>query len=102
MIELRTEPGYAGVFTRHQAPGAIPNGSRVVKIRRDAGDAHAVGTTGVVLGSFGPVGEEVARSARAQGIAVDPGEFGYFVEWDPTPRAAVLVRGRKLARVGVG
>jgi hypothetical protein len=80
-MELREHPGYLGLFTRHQMADAIPNGTRVVKVRTDAGDAHPLGSLATVLGSMGhpKVGN------------------GYFVEWDARPRWAVFVAGDKIA-----
>lgn len=72
---LRPYPGWHGMFTRNQAPGAYRNGTRVVKIATDVGDTHPLGATATVLGSlYHPkVG------------------FGYFVEWDSHRRSAVFV-----------
>jgi hypothetical protein len=80
--EPRQHEGYIGYFTRDQAEGAIPNGSRVVKVWGEPGDGHPIGATATVLGSLG-----------------DPSfpEYGYFVEWDSHPRMAVFVRGKKIA-----
>jgi hypothetical protein len=77
----RPHPGWYGLFTRHQMPGAIRNGTRVVKVRTEAGDTHPVGSLATVLGSMGHP---------------DVG-IGYFVEWDARPRFAVLVVADKIA-----
>jgi hypothetical protein len=82
-VTLATYPGWFGVHTRQQEPGAIPNGARVRKIDCDRGDAHAVGTCATILGS-------VVHPERG---------FAYFVEWDPKPRVAVLVVGDKIAPI---
>lgn len=81
---VREEPGWRGAFTRHEQPGAIPNGTRVVKVHAEAGDANPTGTRGTVLGSL----------AHPEVLA---GEVLYFVEWDTQPRTAVAVAGFKLA-----
>lgn len=78
----RVHAGYTGMFTRHQYDGAITNGTRVVKIQSEAGDAHPVGSLATVLGSVGH-----------PGIGI-----GYFVEWDDQPRMAVFVAGVKIER----
>lgn len=79
----REHPGWFGMFTRHQMPGAIRNGTRVVKVRTEARDTHPVGSLATVLGSMGHP---------------DVG-IGYFVEWDARPRWAVFVIAWKIAPV---
>lgn len=79
-MELITEPGWSGHFTRNQELGAIRNGVRVVKQNSEPGDAHANGTLGTILGSVG--NQEI-------GIA-------YFVEWDPSPKVAVGTMAKKV------
>ena len=71
-VPLREESGWDGAFTRRQAEGAVPNGTAIVKVRSERGDAHRDGTPGVVLGSFR-----------------DADQLIYFVEWAPRPRVAV-------------
>lgn len=79
------EPGWVGQFTRAQEPGAIPNGSPVVKGESDEGDAHEAGAPGVVLGSF--CHPEILDGALC-----------YFVEWADRPRVACAVMGWKIKR----
>jgi hypothetical protein len=106
---VRNEPGWLGGFTRNQAPGAIPNGSRVRKVRSEQNDPHPVGALATVLGSLGPAGaivpdEELAAVNREitelneslHQWGLGPDEFFYFVEWDADPRCAVGVRGIKI------
>ena len=62
-----------------EARGAIPNGTRIVKVFAEPGDANPVGTTGVVLASHAVPQAELA-TLPAVGGAVSP--FVYFVEWD--------------------
>jgi hypothetical protein len=82
--DLISEPDIEGFFTRDQAPGAIENGSRVVKVAATDGDAHPIGAEATVLGSVGPL--------PWQGASV----FGYFVLWDAHPHHAVFCVGSKL------
>jgi hypothetical protein len=70
---IRNEEGWVGAFTRAQADGAIPNGTPIVKVRTEAGDAHGIGARGVVLGSL-----------RAPGRP----EIMYFIEWADRARVA--------------
>ena len=78
---LRVHPGWTGLFTRDEAPGGHPNGSRVIKTTQERGDAHAIGAAGTVLGSFL--------------LTYEPG-VGYFVEWDDAPRTAVFCLDAKI------
>lgn len=79
-FNIDVHPGYMGVFTRDQAVGAIPNGTRIVKTKSEPGDSHPDGTPGTVLGSF----------------RVDDQPAFYFVEWDCKPRIAVALAGHRI------
>lgn len=78
---LKNEPGWTGAFTRQQQALAIPNGTRIVKIFKEPGDIHGLGAQGTILGSI---------LHPALGI-------GYYVEWDASPKCAVLVIENKIA-----
>lgn len=80
MFNINNEPGWYGSFTRDQAEGAIPNGSRIVKCNSEEGDAHVDGTPGIVLGSF------MAAAADTSGLG---NVICYFIEWAPKPRIAI-------------
>jgi hypothetical protein len=73
-----SEPGWFGAFTRAQAPGAMPNGSPIIKAASEKGDSTPGGTRGVVLGSF--------KHPEVMG-----GATLYFVEWSNRPRVACAV-----------
>ena len=88
---IRSEPGWMGMFSRDQAPGAIANGSRIVKTWDERGDTHKVGSLGTVLGS---IAADEATAKIAPGV-----QFFYFVEWDAHPRMAVGVNSKKIAAV---
>ncbi|HEY4355982.1 MAG TPA: hypothetical protein VGN16_09565 [Acidobacteriaceae bacterium] len=75
--------GWLGSFTTMQALGAWRNGTRIVKIESENGDANRVGMLGKVLGSI---------HEKEKGLA-------YFVEWDSTPKVAVLVVAWKITAV---
>lgn len=53
-LEIGYEDGWIGAFTRHQAAGAIPNGTPIVKLKTDPAEdnINPEGTRGVVLGSI--------------------------------------------------
>lgn len=75
-LPFREEAGWVGHFTRGQASGALPNGTRIVKTRSEPGDGTPDGTPGVVLGSFSHP-------------AIQDGAIMYFLEWASKPRVAV-------------
>jgi hypothetical protein len=85
----RQWPGYLGAFSRNQAPGAIPNGTRVAKVWCEAGDLEPIGTQGAVLGSL-PVAAELPAHGDVR--------FCYWVEWDSRPRCAVFLIDKKIGR----
>lgn len=82
-----THPGYSGRHTRGQAPGAIPNGARVVKRNSEPGDSQPDGALGRVLGSLKVPAEIAVRWGTA---------YLYFVEWDALPGVAVGVISTKI------
>lgn len=77
----------AASYIRDEAPGAWPNGTRVVKLVQEPTDAHAVGAEAVVLGSLGP-----ASYMQHQSI------YGYFVEWDDTPGIPCFVLSTRIGK----
>ena len=58
-------------YCNEQYPGAIPNGTTVIKIYGEAEDTHPVGSIATVVGSVG--------------IPTSPTIF-YFVYWDGDPK----------------
>jgi hypothetical protein len=74
-------PGWLGGFTTMVAPGAYPNGTRIMKATSEDHDCHPNGSPGTVLGSI---------LHPKEGIA-------YFIEWDARPKCAVLVIAWKVA-----
>lgn len=85
-LQIRNHRGYIGQFTRQQARGAIPNGTRIKKVLQETGDATPLGTEGTVLGSL---------------FEPDYG-YAYFVEWADKPGIAIAVRARKIGRATAG
>jgi hypothetical protein len=79
------EPGDLALVCRDQAPGALPNGTRVRKCWAEPSDTNPVGTMGVVIGSLGPMDPPV------NGI-----RYGYFVCWDPRPELPVFCIEKKI------
>jgi hypothetical protein len=77
----KPRPGWIGGYTTRQAPGAMPNHTRIVKAAEDAsGDLTPMGTLGTVLGSI---------KHPQLGLC-------YFIEWDDKPRCAVAVVAWKI------
>ena len=87
-IALSHEPGWSGVFTRHQAEGAYPNGSRVVKARLGRFDKHQIGDRATVLGSYA-----LPNPVLILGMWH---KIGYWVEWDDMPKRAVFITDAKI------
>jgi hypothetical protein len=73
-----------------EAPGAIPNGTRIVKIACDpgGGDRHPVGAQGKVLGSM-----------KNPGTAFPKVKYMYCLEWDDMPGVPVFAADWKIARI---
>lgn len=86
-MNIENHPGWIGSFTREQAKGAIPNGTRIKKTASEEGDATRDGTPGTVLGSI-----RAPEDMGAMG-----GAMAYFVEWDDKKRVAIGVMGWKVA-----
>lgn len=82
-LGLAVHGGYFGVFTRHEYPGAYPNGTRVVKVKSEEEDSTPEGTYGTVLGSIGHK---------------DLDHMMYFIEWDNKPSVAVGCMDKKVRR----
>ena len=81
------------VYTKNQAEGALPNGTRIEKVNSEPGDGHQDGAAGTVIGSIGPV--EIPDSTY---------RYAYFVAWDEDPGAGLPVgirEGRVKAAVAL-
>lgn len=75
------------VVSTEQAPGAIPNGSKIKKVNSSADDGHRDGDQATVIGSLGP--------AEIQGRKA----YGYFVVWDDTPEVPCFIAEFRIERV---
>lgn len=82
-MDIKYHPGWKGAFTREHAPGALANGTRIVKDNSEPGDSTPDGTPGVVLGSISHP-------------EVQSGAIFYFIEWAYAPRIAVGTMGFKV------
>jgi hypothetical protein len=96
MVERRTLPPdrkfevAAGLDILSEAPGALPNGTPVVKIDAGPRDLHSIGARGTVVGSL-KTPDELLR--RFPGVP-----YCYFVEWADMPGVAVGVASTKIAK----
>lgn len=88
--EIKNGPEYLGAYTKNQAEGAIPNGTRIVKCFSPPSDSRPVGSTGTVIGSL-DVPEDVPGVPFS-----NPGGYFYFVEWDEMRGVAVGCTGVKI------
>lgn len=77
-------PRLRGVYTRDEVPGAIPNGTRVMKCNSEETDTHQDGALCTVVGSI-----EMS----------DTGKLAYFVEWDDMKGIAVGIAAHRIKRV---
>ena len=80
------------MLRRIEAPGAMPNGTRVTAtgVYKD-GDGHRPGDLGTIVVSLGP--------AKILGCD-DELHYTYFVEWDDTPDVPVYLADVRLRDVG--
>jgi len=90
-INLITEEGLEGTFTREQFKGAIPNGTKVKKVNSQANDGHQDGALATIVGSIG-----TPKPIEVQGITV---RCAYFVIWDDMPKRVVGVSEHKLEAI---
>ncbi len=87
-LPFREEPGWIGAFTRDHAPGAIANGTAIVKACHEPTDHHHEGAPGLVLGSIAAPPDMEPQWAHVR--------FYYFVEWADGPRIACGVMDYKI------
>lgn len=79
------------ILLGRQEPGAILNGSRVVKTGSEPGDRTPDRTPGTVLGSMGGPGPIVIEGRSVT--------YGYLIRWDNCPGEAVFTTDIKVARL---
>lgn len=104
------------VFTRNEADGALPNGTRVRKIDGDFDEkfgapagkgphaatqlATPIGAEGVVIGSlFSVKPERGTPEWRALAPRFRDSKFFYFVEWRTSPQVASGAIDKKIEEV---
>lgn len=91
---MAAHPGWAGGWMideeglPHQADDAFRNGSRIVKVAVEEGDATPVGMGGTVLASVASAGLLPPEFAGVKHF--------YFVEWDNAPRTSVGIMDQKI------
>lgn len=79
------------VFHPGEVGGAIPNGTRVMKVGSLPGDTHTDGALATVRSSHGPIK-----------LAGHPRLFGYFVEWDDFKGLPVFIVGNRIQAINRG
>jgi hypothetical protein len=79
-IKWANDPDWFGEYTRDQAKGAMPNGTRVRKVNSEAKDGHPDGSLATIIGSIsaGPLG--------INGVTI---RYLYFVEFDDLPHVGI-------------
>lgn len=83
--EIDPQLASLAVVIRTQAPGALPNGTRVEKVGFEDGDSHEPGQQGTIIGSVGPHDYMERKEV-----------YGYFVCWDDRPALPVFTASWKL------
>lgn len=76
-------------YVTDQAPGALPNGTRVAKVGTQDGDTHRDGAPGTVIGSIGP-----ADLPKHPGI-----RYGYFVRFDDAPQFPAFISSNRIKEI---
>ena len=74
-----------------EAEGAIPNGTRIVKVFAEEGDGHQVGDEGVVFSSVA-----TPEGMKEQFPEVD---YMYWIVWDDMPSLPIAVSSHKIGRL---
>jgi hypothetical protein len=92
--ELITDPGWQGVYSRHQAIGAIPNGTKVRKVKSEPKDGHPDGALAVVIGSWGLLPWE--KPLEIKGYTI---RFFYFVEFEDMPQVGVGISEHRIQAI---
>lgn len=89
------------VFTRHEADGAIPNGTVIRKCDAEDGDAHPIGAMGVVIGSLAT--DPRNDLTRSQLLEIEPRfrdcAYAYFIEWRDEPNMVTGIIAPKIEEV---
>lgn len=73
-------------FTRNQAPGAMPNETRIMKVHAEKGDQARDGEFGTIVGSIGPLPYRGDM------------HYVYFVEWDTFEGLFIAVPDNQVQR----
>ena len=97
LADLGEHGEYMGVFSRYEAKGAWPNGTRVRKVNSEDGDGHPDGSLGTILGSLKCEGDAATAETERLGIS-----HLYFIEWDASPKKAIGTMSIKLEKAGDG
>lgn len=71
-----------------EAPGAIPNGTKICKANTKLGDVTQDGALGIIMGSIGPLPFEGHPT------------YGYFVRWDHSPHVPCFITGTRIKPIG--
>lgn len=87
------------VFTREEAPGALPNGTLVRKTYEEEGDATPLGTVGTLIGSLP---NDTSIIPARERVNIDPqilaSEFAYFIEWRSSPHTVIGCMSAKVEK----
>lgn len=96
-MKLVTRSDLVGEFVADEAPGALPNGTKIVKTMSDPEDITPTGMTGIVLGSITiPAQVHEALIAKGKTVPEPRPDFFYFVVWDDKKNMAIGCLSHKL------
>lgn len=96
------------IFTRNEADGAWPNGTKVRKIYAEEGEgefaanerATAIGEIGTVIGS---IETDIPPKGTPEFRSIDPhlrdAQIAYFIEWQQAPNECVAAVDKKLEKI---
>lgn len=92
-VNFTTDPGWEGLYTREEAVGAMPNGTRVRKVISKPEDGHRDGALATIIGSFA-AGDGAPINVKGHLV-----RYFYFVEWDDMPKVGVGVSEHRIEAV---
>lgn len=89
-LPITTHEGYYGIFSKNEAEGAWPNGTRVRKVNSQDGDGHLDGSLGTILGSY--------KNTHKTEPKFEDVAYLYWVEWDDMPKVPIGTISTKLEK----
>lgn len=101
VFDLHPHPVSGFLYRTKQEPGALPIGTRVVRVpdtTEHKEDMIPVGTTGIIVGCLGSLTDQEMKMAMRKGLVAED-QHAYFVEWDTLPNIPVGVTGSDIREI---